>query len=363
MRLQKRWLLFSFAGFVGLVGMSTFALLANGAPAGATTNSPTLVNTINVGSGSTSGPFDISDDGTDVWVGNTNDHTLTEIDVASGQIVQAAIPLPSSPQDVFSNGTAVWVTLGNGSVEVLNAANPTGVTPQTLSNVCVSPRGIAADGSHVWIACYNFATPTDDGGVIGVNESMNAIDYSLAMPVASAANPMSVASDGNNLYVAGASNNVIYRFAIPTGTLPISAPLIPAWSFDTTTHNNGAGGGSAGIALIGNNLYVGSIWTPYVLELNATTGAQIAVLTIDSATPGCANGVCNFYLTAMGTQLWVTNTGESTLSEFDGTTGTLVWGPTIVGGNSDGALGIATDSTHDVCHHSSPPGELFLGGT
>jgi DNA-binding beta-propeller fold protein YncE len=331
-----------FWWIAGLLAVLANVLLIVGSdlPVAATTSGPSLVNTLTVGSG----PFATSDDGTDVWVTNSNSHSVTEISVATGSVVNASIPAGTSPEGIYSNGTHVWVTdQGSPTVTVLNATNPmSGAT--TVSNVCNDPRGVVGDGSEVWIACY-YLTTNDSGGVVGLNESTSAVDYRLAMPTGSLAQPMSVISDGSNLYVAGASNNFVYRFAIPSGTPPVTQTLSPTWSFDTATSAQGGGAGSAGLALIGNNLFVGSIWTPYVVEVDATTGLEVRALTIDPSLT-CTSSVCNYALAAQGNELWVTNTGTSTLSEFDGTTGALLWGPTVVGGSAGGALGIGADSNH-----------------
>ena len=63
-----------------------------------------MVQTIGVGSD----PTGVSSDGTHVWVTNTGDNTVTELDASTGSVVQT-IAVGSFPTGVSSDGTHVWV--------------------------------------------------------------------------------------------------------------------------------------------------------------------------------------------------------------------------------------------------------------
>ena len=63
-----------------------------------------VVNTITVGSD----PFGIASDGTDVWVANYNDNTVSELDASTGSVIDT-IPVGSGPAGLCSHGTDAWV--------------------------------------------------------------------------------------------------------------------------------------------------------------------------------------------------------------------------------------------------------------
>ena len=54
-------------------------------------------------------PYGVSSDGTHVWVANTSDNTVTELNASDGSVVQT-IPWAATPYGVSSDGTHVWVT-------------------------------------------------------------------------------------------------------------------------------------------------------------------------------------------------------------------------------------------------------------
>jgi DNA-binding beta-propeller fold protein YncE len=61
-------------------------------------------------------PQSISPDGTDVWVANFDDATVTELDASDGSIVQT-IPCEGVPDGISSDGTHVWTSnLGSGVI-------------------------------------------------------------------------------------------------------------------------------------------------------------------------------------------------------------------------------------------------------
>ena len=76
----------------------------------------------------------VSSDGTHVWVANDNSDTVTELDAATGAVVQT-IAVGSEPYGVSSDGTHVWVTNGGSdTVTELDAATGTIVQTITVAN-------------------------------------------------------------------------------------------------------------------------------------------------------------------------------------------------------------------------------------
>ena len=119
-----------------------------------------VVKTIPVGYN----PQGVSSDGTHVWVANDASHTVSEIDAASGTVVNT-IKLPTvsdgssnDPWAVSSDGTDVWVLNETdlpvnhtqefgGSVIEIDAASGTVVKTIPVGD---EPTDISSDGTHVW---------------------------------------------------------------------------------------------------------------------------------------------------------------------------------------------------------------------
>jgi YVTN family beta-propeller protein len=72
----------------------------------------------------------VSSDGTHVWVASRGDGKVTEIDAATGTVVQT-IPVGLRPTGVSSDGTHVWVTnYGDNTVSEIKIAPPPPGPPQ-----------------------------------------------------------------------------------------------------------------------------------------------------------------------------------------------------------------------------------------
>ena len=51
----------------------------------------------------------MASDGTHVWVANSHENTVTEIQASNGKVVNKAIKVGKTPAGIASNGTYVWV--------------------------------------------------------------------------------------------------------------------------------------------------------------------------------------------------------------------------------------------------------------
>jgi DNA-binding beta-propeller fold protein YncE len=94
-------------------------------------------------------PIGVAFDGTNVWVANTGDGTVSKVRTNDGVVV-GIFPVGSRPPAICFDGTNIWVTnRGDGTVSKLPAND--GVTLGTF-NVGGLPYGIAFDGVNIWVA-------------------------------------------------------------------------------------------------------------------------------------------------------------------------------------------------------------------
>ena len=76
-----------------------------------------VTNTISVGSF----PYEITSDGTHVWVANNGNNTVSEIDASTHSVI-STISVGSLPYGITSDGTHVWVANnGNNAVSEIDA--------------------------------------------------------------------------------------------------------------------------------------------------------------------------------------------------------------------------------------------------
>ena len=141
------------------------------------------------------GPFGIAFDGTNIWVANSGETTVTKLLAGTGAVV-GTHPVGSAPFSVSFDGTNIWISnFNSGNVTKLLAS--TGAEVGTYP-VGPSPFGVAFDGTNIWVANYF------DGVVTKLLASTGAVvgTYSVAT------NPVGVAFDGSNIWVTnhGSSN-------------------------------------------------------------------------------------------------------------------------------------------------------------
>jgi YVTN family beta-propeller protein len=121
------------------------AIAAAGCVAASSAAASEVINTITVGSD----PRGVSSDGTHVWVTNTGEDTVSEIEASSGKVINT-IPGGKVTTGVSSDGTHVWVTNDDeDTVSEIEASS--GKVINTIA-VGVVPLGVSSDGTHVWVA-------------------------------------------------------------------------------------------------------------------------------------------------------------------------------------------------------------------
>lgn len=100
-------------------------------------------------------PTGMAYDGSNVWVANYNDGTISRIDPATNTVT-ATVTVGSTPYAVTFDGSSLWVTnQGGGTVTKVDPATSTVATTVTVGG---SPTGAVFGSSSVWVT--NLANST-----------------------------------------------------------------------------------------------------------------------------------------------------------------------------------------------------------
>lgn len=229
-------------------------------------------------------PTGITSDANNIFVVDSENHTIRKIVIASGAVTtlagsrtQGAVDAAGTeasfnhPFDITTDGNNLYVAdsmnskirkivIATGAVTTLAGSGTVGSLDATGTAASFSyPRGLTTDGNNLYVA--------DSGnnkirkiviatGVITTLAGSGAVGYLDATGTeASFSSPRSITTDGSNLYVTDSGNNRIRKIVIATGVVTTLAGSGAAGSLDAT-------GATAlfhspqGITTDGKNLYV-----------------------------------------------------------------------------------------------------------
>src|SRR5207248_9736453 len=88
--------------------------------------------------------------GQDVWVANSGDGTISEIDPRTGEVVGPPIFVGSGPHAVVATGKAVWVA--NSLTGTASRIDPSSGSIAQVVPVGDGPTGLAVTGQGLWVA-------------------------------------------------------------------------------------------------------------------------------------------------------------------------------------------------------------------
>jgi len=241
-------------------------------------------------------PFGITTDGTNLYVGDTNNHLIRQIVISTGVV------------------TTVAGTGDNGS------SNGTGTAASFYE-----PQGITTDGTNLYVAgnktnlirkiVISTGAVTTLAGT-GSSGSANGTGTSASFNL-----PEGITTDGTNLYVADTSNHLIRKIVISTGVVTTLAGT------GSTGSANGTGTSASfnypyGITTDGTNLYVGDAINHLIRQIVISTGVVTTVAGTGSI--GSANGTgtsASFYypvpITTDGTNLYVGDYGNNLIRKIE----------------------------------------------
>jgi outer membrane lipoprotein-sorting protein len=142
-------------------------------------------------------PQAIAFDGTNIWVPNGGDNTVTELDLI-GNLIRT-IPVGAVPDAIAFDGANMWVSnFTSNNVTKIRASD--GVVVGTYA-VGTAPGGIAFDGNNMWIA---------NSGSNSITE-LRASDGTTLSTIAVGNTPSGVAFDGVYIWVTNSGDNTVTR--------------------------------------------------------------------------------------------------------------------------------------------------------
>lgn len=220
-------------------------------------------------------PSGVAFDGSNIWVSNHADGTVTKLRASDGENL-GTFAAGVNPSTVAFDGANIWVAnYGSNTVTKLRASD--GALLNTIT-VGSRPWGLAFDGVHMWVSCYQAQT------VVKIRASDDSIVGSVGI-----ADPLGLAYDGTNIWVANNSPNAtMVKISGASGPPTVLSTLFVGASF------------GAFIAFDGTN-----IWANY-------NGTLVRLRISDNAfLPQIGVGFSRGGLVFDGVHMWVS--GESNL--------------------------------------------------
>ena len=246
-------------------------------------------------------PGGIAFDGTNIWVANSDDNTVSKINLATG--TRTDYPTGHGPNAIAYDGTSIWVV--NASDDTVSKINPTTGTTAGTYATGNGPSFVVYDGTNIWVTNYN------DGNVSKINPATGTVVDTYA----TGAGPQGIAFDGTNIWVTNYTDSTVSKIDPATGTKTnYPTGLLPQ-----------------GIAYDGTNIWVANSASSTVSKINPVTGAKT-----DYAT-----GSRPMNVAYDGTNIWVTCINSDAVSKINPTTGAKTDDPT-----GNGPIGVAYDGTN-----------------
>ena len=322
-------------------------------------------------------PDGIATDGTNLYVADSLNNEIRKVVIATGAVTTFAgtttygytdgtgtVARFSGPEGIATDGTNLYVgdtinseireiNIATAAVTTLAGSKSSGNTDGSGASASFSlPEGIATDGTNIYVAdCYNYE-------IRKVAIATGAVTTLTTPPVMR--KPNSIATDGTDLYVADTSSNEILKVSMATGAVTPFAGSTSAGSSD------GIGVAARfnkpyGITSDGTNLYVADTFNGEIRKIVIATGD---VTTIAGAVlSGHADGIgasASFYLpegiVTDGTNLYVADTFNNEIRKVVIATGAVT---TIAGMTTSGHA----DGTGTGASFSMPAGITMDGST
>ena len=230
-------------------------------------------------------PFDITTDGTNLYVVDTDCHTIKQIVIDNGTVTILAgtgssgsangvgtLASFNQPKGITTDGTNLYVAdslnhlirqigIDNRSVTTLAGSGSFGSSNGVGTSAKFKrPHGITTDGTNLYVADTNSHTIRKIGidnrsvttlaGTVGSSGSANGVGTSASFYF-----PMGITTDGTNLYVADKDNDLIRQIVISTKAVTTLAGGGSGVGTDGTG-TTASFYGPTGITTDGTNLYV-----------------------------------------------------------------------------------------------------------
>ncbi|BCG47140.1 hypothetical protein GEOBRER4_n1962 [Citrifermentans bremense] len=245
-------------------------------------------------------PYDLTTDGTNVYVADTNNHTIRQVSIATGAVSTLA-------------GQADRPGSADGSGAAASFRFPSGITTDG-TNLFVSDTGNNTVRKIV-IATGAVSTLAGTAGAAGAADGAGS--------AAAFNSPNGITTDGTNLYLADSGNNSIRKIVIATGAV---STLVPASAGLSSPY---------GITTNGVSLYIADSRNDRICRFTLA-GSAFSPLSVSGVTLDLPSGI-----TTDGVSLFVTNAASGSVSRIALATGA---GGTVVTGLKN-PNGISTDGS------------------
>lgn len=197
----------------------------------------TVSATILVGRGP--GPIAVTPDGSQVYVVNQADRTVSVIDTASNTVVGGPIPVAS--QSSFAGGLVFTpdgghAYVGGFGITVIDTSNFSTATIPLPFSVSATSLAMTPDGSKVFFTTHSF-TPGVPSGLGVIQTTDNTVQASFAFPAQANlgfGNAIAITPGGDFAWVADNAENLIWIFSTASVSVvdqvPVSHPFAIAIS-------------------------------------------------------------------------------------------------------------------------------------
>ena len=232
-----------------------------------------------------------------------NNQNLSRLGSLRWDLLAQRVSVGALPRGVAFDGTNIWVAnSGSNNVTKLRASD--GAVQGTFA-VGGQPFSVAFDGTNIWVASLNNSVSkvrASDGMVLGT----------FSVPGVSG-----VAFDGSNIWAVSFSTNVVTKLRASDGANLGSFPV---------------GGNPQAAAFDGANIWVTNNTSNNVTKLRASDGAVLGTIPVGTGPQGIAFD---------GANIWVTNNSSGNVTKLRASDGFLL-GTFPAGSNP---LGVAFDGT------------------
>ena len=275
-------------------------------------------------------PSGIAFDGTNIWVANGHDDTVTKLRPSDGANL-GTFTVGSEPEGLAFDGADIWVANygGGGGTTVTKLRASDGTNLGTFS-VGGAPTGVTFDGANIWVTNYGAAATGNTVTKLRASDGTNLGTFTAGSA------PHALALDGSNIWVTNTgpnwSGNTVTKlrasdgtirgtFTVGTGPNAVAFDGSNIWVTNSGSNNvsklrasDGAALGTfpvgnwpAGVACDGANIWVANEHSDNVTVLRASDGARLSTFSVGSKPYGAAFD---------GANIWVTNYGSNTVSKL-----------------------------------------------
>jgi sugar lactone lactonase YvrE len=298
-------------------------------------------------SASFNSPYDITTDGTNLYVADLTNHRIRKIVIDNGTVTTLAGSSSGStdatgtsasfngPLGITTDGTNLYVVnyishrirkivIDNGTVTTL-AGSSSGSTDATGTSASFNgPRGITTDGTNLYVADYSnnrIRKIVIDNGTVTTLAGSSSGFADATGTSASFNGPWGITTDGTNLYVSDTENHRIRKIVISTGVVTTLAGQSDNGSTDATG-TSASFNRPEGITTDGTNLYVADYANNRIRKIVIDNGTVTTLAGSSSGFADNATGTSAKFrgpvgITTDGTNLYVADANNHRIRKIE----------------------------------------------